>query len=287
MICVNRYREGSDIKHLDVCIYLDRVKRRTTLVAMQTSGRVLRVDIEKKKTHGYIIDTFINDDKEQVEILSATIILGYYNKILHFSEDTSENKKNFENYKKLIDTIEEKTKYNEKTRELTIRLDDNNKNKNMTIKLELTTKTIDWKFLKTILVNTIDKIYDINNDEHLILEYEKLKNKMKQNKFISSRDFIKQYKSMAEENDYELEPDIKYEKHGWKNWYDFLNINITSYPKTKEKLIELCKKNNINTEKDYLKNTKVLNMPYYPQELYNNWSSYGNELGKLNEVRRC
>ena len=287
MICVNRFREGSDIYHLDVCIYLDRVKRRTTLVAMQTSGRVLRVDIEKKKTHGYIIDTFINDDKEQVEILSASIILGYYNKILHFSEDTAENKKNFENYKKLIDTIEEKTKYNEKTRELTIRLDDNNKNKNMTIKLELTTKTIDWKFLKTILVNTIDKIYDINNDEHLILEYEKLKNKMKQNKFISSRDFIKQYKSIAEENDLEYEPYIKYEKHGWKNWYDFLNIDITSYPKTKEKLIELCKKNNINTEKDYLKNTKVLNMPYYPQELYNNWSSYGNELGKLNEVRRC
>ena len=198
MICVNRFREGSDIRHLDTGVYLDRVKKRTTLVGMQTSGRVLRVDVEKKKTHGFIIDTFINDEKEKVEILTANLILSYYNKILQLSEDTIENKKNLDNYKNLINTIEEKTKYDKKTRELTVRLDDNknkNKNKNMKIKLELTTKTIDWKYLKTILISNIDKIYDISKEEKFNQIVSKLK---KLNMFNINSNFWEVYNNLDE-----------------------------------------------------------------------------------------
>ncbi len=286
MICVNRFREGSDIKNLDVGVYLDRVKKRTTLVAMQTSGRVLRVDKEKKKTHGFIIDTFINDDKEKVEMLTANLILSYYNKILQLSEETIENKNNIDNYKKLIETIEEKTKYNEKTRELIVRLDDQSK-KDMKIKLELTTKTIDWKYLKNILVQNVDKLYDINNDEHLIIEYNILQNKIKEYKFRRNRDFIKEYKIYAEKNNLETEPEVKYKNYGWNGWYEFLNIDTSIYPKTKEKLIDFCKKNNIITEKEYLKNTKLFDIPFYPQEIYIDWTTYSIELGKISNIRRC
>lgn len=54
MLCVNRFREGSDIMNLDTAIYLDAVRDRSLLVALQTSGRVLRKDKEgKKKTWCY------------------------------------------------------------------------------------------------------------------------------------------------------------------------------------------------------------------------------------------
>jgi superfamily II DNA or RNA helicase len=51
-VCVNRCREGSDIKNLDCGIYLDNVKKRSTLVLIQTVGSILRPDKNKNKKLG-------------------------------------------------------------------------------------------------------------------------------------------------------------------------------------------------------------------------------------------
>ena len=276
MICVNRYREGSDIYHLDTIIYLDRVKKRSTLVRMQTSGRVLRVDVENKKSHGYIIDTFINDDKEKVEILTANLILYYYNKILQLSEDTVENKKNLDNYKILIDTIEEKTKYDEKTRELTVRLDDNNKNKNMKIKLELTTKTIDWKYLKTILISNIDKIYDISKEEKFNQIVSKLK---KLNMFNINSDFWEVYNNLDEKikikygllDNFHEEYKEFFDKY---TWYELLELDTSNFYKTviecRNAIIKLLPDILID-ENNYRKLIKKdKKIPMCPEEYYKN-----------------
>jgi len=56
LFCAAKHREGSDIKNLDCCIFLDNVEERAAKVFVQCVGRVLRRDSAAKKTHGLIID---------------------------------------------------------------------------------------------------------------------------------------------------------------------------------------------------------------------------------------
>ena len=56
LFCANKHREGSDIKNLDCCIFLDKVENRTPKTFIQCIGRVLRKDKDKKKKHGLILD---------------------------------------------------------------------------------------------------------------------------------------------------------------------------------------------------------------------------------------
>lgn len=54
MLCAQKHREGSDIKNLDTCIFLDKVKSRDALVFIQSIGRVLRINDNKE--NGFIFD---------------------------------------------------------------------------------------------------------------------------------------------------------------------------------------------------------------------------------------
>ena len=56
LFCAAKHREGSDIKNLDGCIFMDLVSERTSRTFIQCIGRVLRKDTDNKKTHGLIID---------------------------------------------------------------------------------------------------------------------------------------------------------------------------------------------------------------------------------------
>ena len=191
MVCVNKFREGSDIYHLDCVIYMDRVRHRTILVSMQTSGRVLRPDKEKRKTHGYIIDTFINDGKVQVEILTAQSILKYYSKILSISEQSESIQAKKQQYAELSKKISESF-YDEDKQELTIRLD-NDPTHDTKIKLELTTKKFDWVKLRGILTSELDKKYEVTKQDKFNQIIEKIK---EIKKFSLDIDFWKEYKKL-------------------------------------------------------------------------------------------
>ena len=41
LFCANKHREGSDIRHLDGCIFIDKVKNRGSIPFIQSIGRVL------------------------------------------------------------------------------------------------------------------------------------------------------------------------------------------------------------------------------------------------------
>ena len=56
LFCACKHREGSDIKNLDCCIFLDKVENRCPKVFVQCIGRVLRLDKERNKKFGLIID---------------------------------------------------------------------------------------------------------------------------------------------------------------------------------------------------------------------------------------
>ena len=56
LFCACKHREGSDIKNLDTCVFLDYVQDRGHQNFVQCVGRALRKDYQKKKKHGLIID---------------------------------------------------------------------------------------------------------------------------------------------------------------------------------------------------------------------------------------
>ena len=56
LFCACKHREGSDIKNLDCCIFLDKVENRSSKTFVQCIGRVLRKDRENNKKYGLILD---------------------------------------------------------------------------------------------------------------------------------------------------------------------------------------------------------------------------------------
>ena len=56
LFCACKHREGSDIKNLDCCIFLDKVENRNPKTFVQCIGRVLRKDHNNNKKYGLIID---------------------------------------------------------------------------------------------------------------------------------------------------------------------------------------------------------------------------------------
>ena len=49
LFCASKHREGSDIKNLDTCIFMDYVENRNSRTFVQCAGRVLRKDQDNKK----------------------------------------------------------------------------------------------------------------------------------------------------------------------------------------------------------------------------------------------
>lgn len=84
LICINKCKEGSDIPYVDCGIYFDGVKNRSILVHIQTSGRVIRPDVEKRKTHGDLIDMFILKEGENPTHIDSTKNIALFNKIIKF-----------------------------------------------------------------------------------------------------------------------------------------------------------------------------------------------------------
>ena len=56
LFCASKHREGSDIKNLDCCLFIDKVEDRNAKTFVQCIGRVLRKDSLNLKTKGVIID---------------------------------------------------------------------------------------------------------------------------------------------------------------------------------------------------------------------------------------
>ena len=56
LFCACKHREGSDIKNLDGCIFVDKVENRNAKTFVQCIGRVLRKDKDNKKKYGLVLD---------------------------------------------------------------------------------------------------------------------------------------------------------------------------------------------------------------------------------------
>ena len=80
LFCACKHREGSDIKNLDTCVFLDKVESRSAKTFIQCIGRTLRVDKDLKKRFGLIID---------VRAKNSFYICSNVNKYLNLNLDES------------------------------------------------------------------------------------------------------------------------------------------------------------------------------------------------------
>jgi superfamily II DNA or RNA helicase len=271
MLCVNRFREGCDINHLDCGIYLDQVKKRSTLVSIQTSGRVVRPDKEKLKKYGLIIENIYIDSNTTIEYQTVQRIVQYYEHILNISDDTDEYE--IRNTMDEFKNIYQNTIFSPEKSEITIKVDDNVNHDNV-IKVEI--KDLNWglmkKFLNDKVITKLNKEKDDN--EKLKLEFELLRDKVQK----LNLKYKKDYYNLDEE--YEKEPDVKYNHHGWLNWYDFLGIDTSKYPVSKEIWKKLCTEYNLKDIKIYDVQCEKYNLPSMPEELYKDFKSFYEEFTK-------
>ena len=76
-------------------------------------------------------------------------------------------------------------------------------------------------------------------------------------------------------------------KNVWTNWLDFFGCDISKYPPTRNKWRELCKEKNISSLEDYNKSCELYEeLPYYPEDLYIDFTNLQNELNLYNNRRR-
>jgi hypothetical protein len=218
LLCVNCCKEGSDIKNLDYAIYLDGVKKRSLLVALQTSGRVMRIDEKRLKKHALILEVLQLNEREKeennkIEFLTINKLLNYYKSILNLSEQENILEYNNNIINKFIE-LYENTYIKESKHEIQINLVSNNTNPCI-IKLDI--KTIDWNLLKQYLHDTINNIKLNNNNIIKIKELMLLK-------LDDKHDFNKIYNEIKLElQEYEINIIENILKN--KSWYDILEIN--------------------------------------------------------------
>ena len=247
MFCAQKHREGSDISNLDGCIFLDKVKMRGSIPFIQSIGRVLRLDPKNKKNCGIVIDGVIrdNDDYEKVMVDK---ILGYYfalNDIACIEEIETDTYKQYITLRDIIDFDKENKVINL------------NFNK---IKITINCKKLDWKNIINQFESILENKINLSVDEKLKIEFERLKNLIKNKKFKN----MKEYEVYAKKHKLIENPKEKYNKF-WLNYCDFLNIDTSKYI-SKEKLKNLCKGNNVKDKLDYYNRLYQSNEDRVPED---------------------
>jgi superfamily II DNA or RNA helicase len=266
LLCVNRVKEGSDIKNLDCGIFLDAVKKRSIVSSLQSIGRILRPDEAKLKKSAYIYESVKIDENKTIENLSVNTVLNYYKKILNISNITAD----IDYISKIQELFDDTQIINEDGKKsIHIIIDEE---KDIKCKINLNIKEIDWRIFQNSLRKELSTKLHIEEDKLLERDFIKLKYSNKNMDFTTKDE----YKIYATKYKLEENPEIKYEKW-WIGWYDFLNIDIANYPKTKEELINKCKINGINVI-NYHENVDKYILPKMPEELYPTFGTLDNEL---------
>ena len=257
LFCANKHREGSDIKLLDCCIFIDKVKDRGSIPFIQSIGRALRLcPNTENKTKGVIIDGFIKDSSGY-EKNFIDKIFGYYMALENLNNICDGNETKYDQYVKIMDMV----KFDKEQKVINMRLGNRN--------IQIHCNKLEWEEIVNKFENVLQNKIKISDEDALLIEYNNLKNEIKEYNFNDKN----LYFEYAINNNHTLEPNEKY-KLFWLNWYDFLGYNTERYPYDIYTLIKICKKNKIFNKDDYYKQWNKYDFPAMPEELYINFSNF-------------
>ena len=269
LFCADKHREGSDIPKLDGCIFLDKVKNRSSNVFIQSIGRVLRKCDNPSKVKGFIFDG-IAKNNDYDKIISKKII-GYYLNLQNISNmvDSNEANDNITKYKKIINNV----KFNKSKLELDIG----------TIKIKINCYILEWKHIIKEFKSIIQKEVNLSEEEILKINFENLKKEVKEQNIKNKQDYVNKQK----EFEWPENPESKYETL-WRgtDFYDFLGIDKSKFPKDKKEWLTKCKEHKINDCEKYNNKCYKYNLPDMPKEIYSNFGNLNDELNKDTPKRR-
>ena len=268
LLCVNCCKEGSDIKNLDYCVYLDNVKKRALNVSLQTAGRVMRPDKNNLKKYAYIIE--IIDEDNQIEILTIHKLLNYYKNILNLASYTG----NLIGYdQEIVERFLElysRTIIDQEKSEIRISASDGSDIG--IIKLDI--KTINWILLKDYLDQEVNRL--AGREDRLEDQFKMIINKLKSlDSFKIDNDYWLEYEklvcdSLGLPNIDELKSKYK-EIFDNKSWYELLELEFDYYNYATFKHLLITKYSYIDnlTDAIYTKlRMKHDKLPKYPINYY-------------------
>jgi len=263
LFCANKHREGSDIKLLDGCIFLDKVKNRGSIPFIQSIGRVLRTCPDTPdKFKGVVIDGIVKDNNNYDRIFVDKII-GYYMALENLTSITGKTR--YDQYIEMKDIV----KFDKEKEIIKLKL------KSSTIKIHC--NKLEWSNIISKFDKILSEKIKLSAEDSLLIEYNYLKSNIKKYNFVNKD----QYYNYAIEKKITINPFEKYNKF-WINWYDFLDTDISIYPKTKYEWKLKCDKLNLNNKIIYLEKCDHYNLPYMPEELYNDFTNFYIEFDNLN-----
>lgn len=250
LFCCNKHREGSDIKNLDSCIFLDYVKDRSSLIFIQSIGRVLRKNVNKQC--GFIIDPYICDNSNNHGVELVNKIIQYYLDLQNISTipySTEDKIKAFKNINKSI-------KLNQKSIQIC--------DQGIVINCKYLDNVV-WNDINENFIPIMQKKLQISKDEL----FNSIINKCKELEQFQNpnNDFWTEY-SMLDHDKLEIPKDIyeSYkEKFNENTWYDLLGFKNMFL--SLDEFRKFCVKNNIDSYDKY----KLIindNLPFYPNECY-------------------
>ena len=165
LICVNMCQEGSDYPDADCGIYLDYIKKRSILVALQSSGRITRPDKHNKKSRAYIIDTFKVNNKHTREMMTMKKLFEYYKSIWNMTN-------NIESINKIKQMIQLYDSIKIDTNKSTICIaTDNNKENSTIFNFDFVNHTINWDIVKLQLRNKIQQFIKLKTGAKIMIFY--------------------------------------------------------------------------------------------------------------------
>lgn len=253
IVCVYMFGEGFDIPELDAVVIAENMEAEIRIV--QSVLRPNRLNKNKPKKIAHIIIPYLGT-------LSFTDENNSFSKVRSVIRRL--NSKNMKVIEK-VKVYDIKPQQNEIYNELLNTVRNNN---------VLIENVVGLDILKLCLINSNDIDNDLSflqNEYNLVQKENKLKN-------IQT---IKEYNDHMSNNCHYIDNPEKHFKPIWKGWYDFLDIDTSIYPDTKQVWIELCKSIKIISIDDYFnKCNYIKNLPLYPNDLYKN-QNFSNILHEL------
>lgn len=260
LFCANKHREGSDIRKLDSCIFLDRVKNRGCIPFIQSIGRVLRLDKgNHAKTNGFVIDgIYKNEDYDKTFVDK---ILGYYMNLensLCKLENLREEKNRYETYVRLKEMIQ----FSENREEISIKFGESE------IKIHL--NRLGWDDVIQKFDSVLQKKIKLSAESNMIHKGRML---VRYFNFTERTDFIRAYQEIPEEKKLEFNfPDLDKEETQTvfmgKTWFDFLGLKPEFYCTIQEAKTSLERQGIVleNASSNWLEWCKLdTKLPPYPQ----------------------
>lgn len=263
LFCANKHREGSDIKKLDACMFLDGVIKRGCVPFIQSIGRVLRKDNERKLS-GIVIDAIYKYDDYEKDFVDK--IIGYYVSLQNLSEENnSENaSENYDKYLELKNII----KFDQENEMIHLKFNNND--------ISINVNKLKWNDIIYKFNNVLEKKIKSAESNKLLADFKILKSIAKENNIKSSF----QYNQLYEKLKIIQNPEYIFNTY-WKGWYDFLSIDTSIYPSTKLELKLKLNILNINNTQEYYSRTDQYKLPVMPDELYPDFIDF-NDLFDIN-----